>query len=352
MEAGRARSPTLESIVSALLAHLDDDIRADLASEDPATAIELYFGPIGFQPLPCSRLTSGQCATDGSYDSEIDPSRPWIIYADDVHETRVRFTILHELGHHLLVTTAAALLDDIDAMGGGGDGTIHAEEAVCHRFAGHLLVPDELLGEVIGCARVKPEHVVTVHEKAEASWEAVAVRVSEVMASAGAVVLLRDGESVAFCASSSRLGSAWWPRDSRLDPNGPLARGLQLGQTAQREHYRFGLGYARAMFCDTLPVHDGLAIGVLSDKPSDGSLSVIAEAEPAWKERTLFCEWCPGVERDRGWCYRCGGPYCPECDRCGCSHPVKNPLCPECGLQKPFRAGATMCRDCEADLAS
>lgn len=284
MEASPARSPTLESIVSALLAHLDEDIQADLTSEDPITAIELYFGPIGFQPLPSARVTRGQCATDGYYDSQIDPSRPWIIYAEDVHGTRVRFTVLHELGHHLLVTVADSLLDVIDVLGGGGDGTIHTEEAVCHRFAGRLLVPDDLLIEVIGSDRVSPKHVVAVHEKASASWEAVAVRVAEVMPAAGAVILLRDGETVALCASSSRLGSAWWPRDSRLDPNGPLARGLSLRQTAQPEQYRFGLGYPRTMFCDTLPIHDGLAIGVLSDKPSDGRLSILEEAEAAWKQ--------------------------------------------------------------------
>jgi Zn-dependent peptidase ImmA (M78 family) len=350
MEAGPARSPTPETIVSALLDHLADDVRADLRSEDPATAIELYFGPIGFQPLPGARVAKGQCATDGYYDNQIDPRRPWIIYAEDVHETRVRFTILHELGHHLLVTVAAELLDDIDVVGASAEGAIHTEEAICHRFAGKLLVPDELLVDTVGSDRVKPEHVVAVHEKAMASWEAVAVRVAELMPAPGAVVLLRDGETVAFCASSPSLGSGWWPRDSRLDPNGPLARGLNLRQTARPEQYRFGLGYARAMFCDTLPVHDGLGIGVLSVKPSDGSLSIIEEAEAAWKERVLFCEWCPGVERDRGWCYRCSGPYCPECDRCGCTHPVKNPRCPTCGLLKPFRAGATMCRDCEADL--
>jgi hypothetical protein len=211
-------------------------------------------------------------------------------------------------------------------------------------------VPDRLLQETIGCDRVRPDHVVAIHEHGAASWEACAVRVAEVMPVAGAVVLLRDGATVAFCAASSRMGSAWWPRDSRLDPNGPLARGLSLRQTAQPDQYRFGLGYPRAMFCDTLPVHGGLAIGVLSDKPSDGSLSIIEEAEPAWKERVQFCEWCQGVERDRGWCDRCSGPYCPECDRCGCRHPVKNPLCPVCGLLKPGRPGARMCRDCEADL--
>jgi len=347
----RARSPTLGSIAAALLEHVAEEIRADLRSEEPAAAVELYFGPIGFQPLPSSRVVTGQCATDGYYDSAIDPRQPWIIYAEDVHPARVRFTILHELGHHLLVTVADSLLDDIDVVGAGaGGGAIETEEAVCHRFAGNLLVPDEVLVETIGNDRVKPEHVVAIHEQGSASWEAVAVRVAEVMPMAGAVVLLRDGSTVAFCAASSRMGSAWWPRGSSLDPNGPLARGLNLRQIARHEQYRFGLGYPRSMFCDTLPVHGGLAIGVLSDKPSDGSLSIIEDAEPAWKERVKFCEWCQGVERDVGWCFRCNGAYCPECDRCGCSHPAPNPLCPQCGLLKPFRDGASMCRDCEADM--
>jgi hypothetical protein len=296
-------------------------------------------------------MAPGSCSIDGYYVVDID-TKPWIFYANDVHEDRVRFTILHELGHHELVTAAASLLDDIDAVGNrpSGGGAIQAEESVCHRFAGNLLVPDELLTSVIGNARVVPDHVITIHEQAASvSWEAIAVRVAEVMPIAGAVVLLRDGQTVAFCAASSRMGSAWWPRHSRLDPNGPLARGLRLRQTAQPEQYRFGLGYARPMFCDTVPIHDGLAIGVLSGKPSDGSLSIIEEVEPAWKDRVLFCEWCPGVERDRGWCYRCGGPYCPECDRCGCKRPVNNPTCPQCHLVKPFRNGASMCRDCEVD---
>ena len=350
MAASRARALTLGAIAEALLAHLDGENRADLRSEDPAAAVELYFGPIGCQPLPSASIVRGSCSIDGYYTPDVD-TQPWIFYATDVHPDRARFTVLHELGHHLLVTVAAALLDDIDVVGAGtGSGAIQMEEAVCHRFAGNLLVPDELLAATIGNNRVEPEHVVAVHEQASASWEAVVVRVAEVMPTAGAVVLLRDGGTVAFCAASSRLGAAWWPRDSLVDPNGPLARGLNLRQTARPEQYRFGLGYPRAMFCDTLPVHAGLAIGVLSDKPSDVSLSIIEEPEPAWKERVEFCEWHPGVERDVGWCERCKGRKCPECWRCGCDHPAKNPLCPECGLLKPTRTGATMCRDCEQDL--
>lgn len=345
------RRPTLASITTALLGYVPEEARRDLASEDPRTAVDLYFGPIGFQPLPSAAIGATPCATDGYYDSIVDPHQPWIIYATDVSDTRIRFTILHELGHHLLVTAAAVLLDDIDVMAGSSEGAIQAEEAICHRLAGHLLVSDDLLSSVIAGTTVTPEHVRDVHDRSSASWEAAAIRVAEAMPTAGAVVLLRDDATISLCAASPRLGWSWWPPGSELDPSGPLARALASRQTAIPETYRFGLGYARPLFCDTLPIHSGLAIAVLSEKPSDGSLSLLPEVEPAWKQRVQFCEWHPGVERDVGWCDKCKGRRCPECFRCGCTHPAPSKHCGGCGLLKPFRPGATLCRDCEADHA-
>ena len=225
------RRINLNSITAALLAHVGSDAEADLESEDPCAAVETYFGPIAFQALPSREVASSDCSTDGYYDPHIDPALPWIIYADDVHERRVRFTILHELGHHLLATTAVALLDDLDRLGGSSEGAIQAEEAVCHRFAGHLLVPDQAIQEAIGTARVVPEHVRRLHDSSGASWEAVAIRVAETMPGQGAVVLIRDSATVSFSAASPGLGASWWPRGSRLDANGPLARALVDGVT-------------------------------------------------------------------------------------------------------------------------
>ena len=298
MSARPSRSPTVQSVAAALLALIPEDVRRDLRAEDPADAVEMYFGPIGCQALSSRNFAAGDCSIDGYYVSNIDV-QPWIFYADDVHPHRVRFTLLHELGHHLFVTVAARLLDDLDVLGGSTEGAMLAEEAVCHRFAATLLVPDELLTGIIRDEPIIPQHVVSVHDAAAASWEAVAIRVAEVMPMGGAVVIVRDEEVVSFAASSPRLGTAWWSRGSALSPDGPLARALRLRQTAQRELYRYGLGYAMAMFCDTLPVHDGLGIGVLSEKPSDGRLSIIEQPEPAWKERAFSAsgalEWS-GIE--------------------------------------------------------
>jgi hypothetical protein len=86
-------APTLGSIAAALLEHVVEEARADLRSEHPASAVELYFGPIGCQALPSDSITRGSCSIDGYYTSDVDPHQPWIFYADDVHEDRARFTI-------------------------------------------------------------------------------------------------------------------------------------------------------------------------------------------------------------------------------------------------------------------
>jgi hypothetical protein len=88
-------APTLGSIAAALLEHVVEEARADLRSEHPASAVELYFGPIGCQALPSDSITRGSCSIDGYYTSDVDPHQPWIFYADDVHTDRARFTIGH-----------------------------------------------------------------------------------------------------------------------------------------------------------------------------------------------------------------------------------------------------------------
>ncbi len=136
---GRDPRPTIETVTAALV-ELVEPIIDDLANEDPAFAVETYFDPLKVCSLPAANLASSDCSIDGYYERNVDATRPWILYADDVTPARAQFTIIHELGHHLLATTAAPLLDDLDAIGGSASGAIHAEEAVCHRFAGHVLV--------------------------------------------------------------------------------------------------------------------------------------------------------------------------------------------------------------------
>ncbi len=334
---------TADRVARGLEQLLPDDVRADLASEDTVTAVELHFPEVEVRPLLSGLHPSDECSVDGFYDANLSPPRRFIFVVPSVSEARRRFTILHELGHHLLQTSAAHFLDAIDAAAVGGQTPMSIEESVCHRFAARILVPDGTLDEVVDLP-LRPAGVVSAHNVANASWEAVAIRVSERLQSAGAIVLLREERTVSFCASA-RLSPAWWPRGSATDPKGALIRAFDRDQRARKDTYRYGLSFARELYCDTLRVHDHLAIGVMSDRPSDGSFDILVDPEPSWRRRMEFCEWCEG-ERTVGWCDRCRGRLCRDCGRCGCKSPVRNPVCPKCFLENPIPEGESVCVDC------
>ena len=244
-----------------------------------------------------------------------------------------------------MVTDGAQLLDDLDRIGGSGNGASNAEESACHQFAGEVLVPAPLLREVIGDDVLKPQHLVRLHDRTSASWEVIAIQAANYPSRNTAVVLVREGGEVAFTAAN---GLPIWPRYSEVEPGGPLDRALARESiTARPEIYRYSLGGAERLFCDTMRVHGGLAVAVLSSQRSDGRPSVLRPVEPAWQEREEFCPWC-NDDRDVGWCYDRSGRRCRTCGRCACQQRSENPVCSWCNLEGPFRDGAQVCLDCEA----
>lgn len=335
----------IRDVAAKMVALVPTDVLADLQDEDPALAVQVHYEPVRVRPLPRSSLAGSDCSVDGYYEANLDPGRPVIFYSDDAVAERVRFTIVHELGHHILVTEGARLLDDLDRIGGSDNGAINAEESACHQFAGEVLVPAPLLKKVIGDDVLRPNHLVKLHDRTSASWEVIAIQAASYPSRSTAVVLVRQGGEVAFAAAN---GLPIWPRYSEVEPGGPLDRALARESiTARPEIYRYSLGGAERLYCDTLRVHSGLAIAVLSSQRSDGRLSVLRPVDPAWREREEFCPWC-NDERDVGWCYDCSGRRCRTCGRCGCQQRVENLVCPSCNLEGPFRAGAQVCIDCEA----
>lgn len=340
--------PTLDNVAKSLLGCVDNLVLGDLRDDDVGLAVEVHFDPIRVEALDSLAGITSECSTDGFYDAATGP-RPTILYEADLAPERARFTILHELGHHLLATEAAHLLDDIDALAGDRSAPGAVEETVCHRFAALVLVPDDLLDQVIGSERLAPCHLAEIHGRTTASWEAVVVRAAARCAYKAAAVLLREPGQVAFSAASSRLGPAWWPRGSQVAPDGPLSKSMHADQRARPEVYRAGLAFAERMYCDSQRIHDGLALAVLTEKPSDGRFELPEEVEPSWKEREDYCERCNEI-KDEGWCESCAGRFCPVCERCRCSILPANPTCPGCGLMTPRRKGATHCFTCESDM--
>jgi|SRR5665213_1347069 len=338
------RRNSIDSIACDLLSCITEDVLNDLQGQDSAIAVEIHFSPVTLHALGTRSLSEGNCSTDGYYDPFIDPDCPRIFFANDVNKRRARLTILHELGHHLLQTTACYLLDDIDQLCSSPEDAVATEEFVCHNFAGRILVPEELLNEIIGRGQPRPEHVREIYERGSASWEAVAVRVAGRLRHPGAIVLMRDETSVSFCAPSPLMGWLGWRRESRVEPNGPLSRAILGNQNDEVDTYRYELGYAQSMSCEAVKIREGFAVAVLSELPSDRGTSL---NESSWEPTVQFCKSCIIVERNVGWCEDCKGQRCPECDECGCTVQVTNPVCPSCHLYKPHRQGSDVCRDCE-----
>lgn len=342
--------PTMQSadaIAATMVAALASDVVADLCDEDIVAAIETHFDPLRLRELPAVDFAGSDCSTDGYYVDELG-SRPCIFFSNEGTEARTRFTLLHELGHHLLVTDRVDRLDEIDRLAGPSTPPTAVEEKVCHSFAGRILISDETLRDVVGDDPLIPKHVSELHDASRASWEASAVRAASARAEKCAVVLIRSAGEIAFCATSTRMGWSGWPRGSAVAPGAPLARAFGHNQRALVETFRYGLPYATRMFCDTAAINRRLAVAVLSERPSDGHFEILEEQPAWWQQRDELCELCGG-ERNEGWCDNCRGRHCNECGRCACTKPMQNPLCQGCGLLSPRRTGARVCLTCETD---
>lgn len=335
----------LGAIVELMAELVPAAVRASLVA-DPAAQIPLRFRPARTYALAELPAGHDECSCDGYYETDVLPGVPLLLYRDDASPRRVRFTLLHELGHHLVRHVAPDLLDLLDEAAGrhGSPGAL--EERACHLFAGRLLVPDGMLADEVGAGPPTPDHVAALYRRSGASWEATAVRVAGAMRGAGAVVLVREAGRIAFAASSPTLGS-WWPRRSTTAPAGPLARALTRPATAAYDAFRAGLPHEQLLWCDVRLSYAGLAVAVMADRPSDGRLNVLPEPDAEWG--TLYCERC-GELREGEWCSDCRSARCEHCEACGCyRRPTERRCEGPCGLlQGPgaYRPGSDVCRDC------
>lgn len=169
----------VRAVVVKMVELVPTDALDDLRNEDPVSAVEAHFEPINVHELPFERTYGERGSVDGCYEPFVDPSRQHIFYWESGNPPHDRFTILHELGHHIVNTVDYGLLDDLDQIAGARGDPAFAKEAACHRFAGELLVPTQLLDDVVGGDQATPRHVLRIHELSSASWAALAVRVAD-----------------------------------------------------------------------------------------------------------------------------------------------------------------------------
>ncbi|GGR27423.1 hypothetical protein GCM10010196_21270 [Agromyces mediolanus] len=311
------------------------DLRADpLLTLDQYPDVELsYLNPQDFYDQHCSIA--------GMYINTVTPPRLSVATAT---AERMRFTALHEFGHHLQQTTAIA-----DTTVLRDDGGVALEEAACDLFAAKILLSDELVDSVLPTGTPSATDVARLWASADASRSAVAVTAAQRLTVDGYVAVIGSDGTVEFCATRGlpplRRGSN--------QQTAEIVRALRVATQNTVERL------TRFQFRDGIR---GAELWAQAARAGNGYWFVVAaESGVPWKQLALpsfeaevtgrwhVCEFCGHGWMNFSRAHDCGTPICPECTRCGCRNALKERLCSGCGFIQPahlFNEGSSVCRDC------
>ena len=331
--------PTAEA--QRLLLQVDPSDLAEFAT-DPATAIEVLFDvAVALRP---PKTRGRGCAVDGAY---YPGPPPRILVANDVAATRQRFTTLHELGHHLIEHDSH--LNDLPI----GDAD-RRDEAICNEVAASVLIPSEVVEQILPSGVPTAKHVAALYDATGASREACCVASVRRLRRPGCVILGRPDGTAVFTAHN---GATPWSiargtpqgRDSLLAKAGSR----QAGRAREVTRVRFASGNTSGnVHGDAFAEDDGWVYQVVvadTHSPWKRGLNVgLVDTGPDAEE--IECGACG--EASLVWkapCRTCGDRLCPKCHRCSCPVGPAPRTCHSCWLQKApveFAGVANICIDC------
>lgn len=238
-----------------------------------------------------------------------------VLYAP-TDNRRENFTLAHEYAHVLLdddETVLIWLADQPDR-----DDVL---ERLCDEVAALLLVPDTLLGVVVGDHPPTGEHVLDLFRRSQASQVVCAIAVGRRLNSPGAV-LLTDRTTRTVVHSAIVGEPPVHPRTGQPVPDShPLLRIVPGQHLRRRTFWATPWGERRTMYLDAVAT-DKRAYGVLAqddlwqiDKFHPPEPEPDASGPPS-NHMSCRCGYA-GVRT--GWpCPDCGRPFCPRCQACDC----------------------------------
>jgi Zn-dependent peptidase ImmA (M78 family) len=328
-----------------LTASLSDDQRTALAG-DPRGVLEA----MGIRVRPLEEVPASElCACDGAF---FDRPVPNIAYAPTPGRRRERFTLVHEFAHYLIRRHPDILsaLHDLDEDAGRV-----AEERVCHTFAGHILVPDELIKQILAGRPPEAWHLRELFTASSGSLEACAVRLAEYLPATGYVAIADPTEQRIRFATPSPTASYQWGRHTPLPDQHPLWRAYATGAFRGQGEVVWASGSRMNLWLDA--VADGhLVHAVFSETRywTGEGLSVLDQSPAAARPIAMSgsCRHCGTDTWGYTACPKCGDVRCRSCGHCGCNAPGPTTrVCAVCRLEKgkgQFRSAAsTACRDCD-----
>lgn len=290
------------------LAGVSDEVRRDIA-RGLADAVQSHFG-LNVRPADtfAERGDGGWCDGVSIIDSGIILYRP-------TTSRRENFTLMHELGHHLVENNLECLswiADQADPS--------RVLEQVCDQIAASLLITAADVDAALNGSPPDASSVLRLFDNTHASRSACAIAVARHLPCDGFVALIEESTLEVFFATRARATRPYaWKGD--LIPNGhPLGQRPppvrtkawwpQPSGTEHREYYMSATtshGWTIAVFAeDDLFGVTNLHLPQLvdEDRGYDGQVT------------------CPcGYSGPTRWwpCKECGQPQCPKCDECACA---------------------------------
>lgn len=322
-----------------LAAGLSEDLRERLA-QDPFQTIPEAFS-LDVVPVPPG-AGDGECSCDGMLDS----TGRRILVAETPFSRRSLFTVLHEVGHHLL-WGSEDLLSAVYSLDPGGQGRL-PEERVCDALAAAILVPEGLTKQLVSEGDITADTFVKLFDRSMGSREACAVRLAQQLRCDGHVMLAKPDGTAVFTAS---VGSYPVAREVLQGDRHITVAAGRRGHARWETYVRYRSGRERPMWGDAL-LHERFVFAILAESPqwSVDGLTVHHNARDRAAPVEYQCERCgEDFETFDRPCRKCEVPTCPACGRCSCEPTGAEKFCKLCGLLHPatsFPAGSEVCEEC------
>lgn len=318
---------------SILFEGLGEELLLRLAA-DPFTTIETGFGLT-------VELTDDVPEEPSSVAGHYYPQDNRIVVERALSPARTRFTAIHELGHYLIRGH-----DDVALELKGPPRRWALEEAICDSFAGRVLIPDELVEEVIPGTGPTASDVVELWRAAvTASRAAAAVRAAEKLGAPGHVMIATTDGIAQFTATR---GIDYIVAPGSQQHHGVVRRAGRLGHAQGDDHVTYRTGTASEEFhVDAVRVDDYVFAVFTKGRASWVRLHVLQDRQFGPEEAV-----CPDCDHNfEAWSKHpdCGEPLCPACGRCGCHRRrlTQEEMCSNCFKLVAVRLLVNgLCDDC------
>jgi Zn-dependent peptidase ImmA (M78 family) len=294
-----------------IVAAIEDQQRAVIAT-DPIAGIEsLGYTVVAEPALTSKRGAGGWC--DGMSFAEHNT----VMYAPTPGSKKENFTLLHEVGHILVEQDDDALIWIADR-----DNPDVELERLCEEIAAALVVPEDLLKEVVGTGPLTGEDLKTLVARSAASGPACAIALSSRLSSGAVVIIDRVEAHVIHSALRGEELTVYPWKDNEVPPGHPLLS-LEPGSgTTSKSYWTDKWGRRQEYYLSAVATEKRI-YAILSISDLWGVDRFHGGQAPPEKSnaprRTVRCA-CGYSGMAAGWpCETCGHQYCPKCGDCDCA---------------------------------